>query len=432
MDVSSRYFSLLKKPSLQWPVYLWHFLEAIRRVGKQRELISFALWEVIHRLHLYQFHDQYVKFTDAPYHILTDKSDWPDQQIVPGLSIQPVAVNWKYCIETPTGLLWGCCFSDPNALYRSDDQSQSVVLVHRFKRPVTSFFTDRQNTLFICSDGAIHRSDDQGQSFDVVLQLSTPISYFLFNNGMTELPDGTLLIGEYGSIWHGRAWQNLAYLYYSTDAGITWHTADFLLRQGVNKHIHLVRYSTLLNALFLTDGDNKKQAWINSALNHFDNQSTEPNSGWRLLNQYHHQTGGYMSMAETDEAVLFGSDYLGGTNFMVRTEAGRQFERYVLPDPYRRSPIMNMVSRQTATGTEIWAISYSCLSANDKSLLMYTRDSGKTWLRVLEFDGTRNEVRLVNSSRHPSDSLYISVTTFDSQFQQHRHKVYRLDCADSL
>ena len=243
---------------------------------------------------------------------------------------------------------------------------------------------------------------------------------------MTELPDGTLLIGEYGSIWHGRAWQNLAYLYYSTDAGKTWTTSDFLLRQGVNKHIHLVQYSALLNALFLMDGDNKKQAWINTSLIHLDCQSTTRTTGWRLLNRHHHQTGGYLSMAETKEAVLFGSDYLGGTNFMVRTENGQQFEQLVLPDPYRRSPIMNMTSRETATGTEVWAVSYSCLSAKDKSLLMYTKDSGKTWLRVLEFDGTKNEVRLVSSTRHPSDTLYISITTFDSQLKNHHHEVYRL------
>jgi hypothetical protein len=427
MDISSRYFSRLKSPSLYWPVYLWHFLEAIRRVGKQRELISFALWEVIHRLRLYQFRNQYLKFTDAPYQILTGERDWPSQQDIPGLAFRPVAVDWKYCLETPSGLLWGSCFSDPNALYRSNDQSQSATLQYRFPRPITSLFMSSQNTLFVCSDGAIHRSDDLGHSFSVVVRLSTPISYFLFNNGMTELPDGTLLIGEYGSIWHGRAWQNLAYLYYSTDAGQTWTTSDFLLRQGVNKHIHLVQYSPLLNALFLMDGDNKKQAWINADLSYFDRQSTTRTDGWRLLNRHHHQTGGYTSMSETKEAVLFGSDYLGGTNFMIRTKDGYQFERFVLPDPYRRSPIMNMMSRETTTGTEIWAMSYSCLSTKDKSLLMYTKDSGKTWLRVLELDGTKNEVRLVNSSRRPSDTLYISITTFDCQLKKHRHKAYRLE-----
>lgn len=427
MDISSRYFSRLKSPSLYWPVYLWHFLEAIRRVGKQRELLSFALWEVIHRLHLYQLRNRYLKFTGATCQTLTSESEWSGQQSEPGLSFQPVAVDWKYCVETSSGLLWGSCFSDPNALYHSHDQSQSATLRYRFPRPITSLFISSQHILFVCSDGAIHRSEDLGHSFSLVVRLSTPISYFLFNNGMTELPDGTLLIGEYGSIWHGRAWQNLAYLYYSTDAGQTWTTSDFLRRQGVNKHIHLVQYSPLINALFLMDGDNTKQAWINTELSHLDRQATTRNAGWHLLNRHHFQTGGYTSMAETKEAVLFGSDYLGGTNFMVRTENGLQFERLVLPDPYRRSPIMNMTSRETATGTEVWAMSYSCLSSKDKSLLMYTRDSGKTWVRVLEFDGTKNEVRLVSSSRHPSDTLYISITTFDSQLKKHRHKVYRLE-----
>lgn len=425
MDVSSRYFALLKKPGVYWPVYLWRFLETVRRVGKRRELVSFARWEVMHRLHLYQLSNRYLKFTDDPYLVLTDNSDLMEQQVIPELSFRPVAIDWKYCVETPDSQLWGCCFSQPNALYRSDDGSQSVILLHEFERPITSFFVSRQHCLFVCSDGVIHRSDDRGRSFRVVMRLSTPISYFLFNNGMTELPDGTLLIGEYGSIWHGRAWQNLAYLYYSTDGGEIWHTSDFLLRQGVNKHVHLVRYSPLLNTLFLTDGDNKKQAWFNKTLSHFDQQADAQTVGWHLVNQHHHQTGGYTSVAETNEAVLFGSDYLGGTNFMVRTVDGSRYERLVLPDPYRRSPIMNMITRQTATGTEVWAVSYSCLLGKAKSLLMYTADSGKTWSRVIEFDGTKNEVRLVNFSSHSSDTLYISVSRF-GQHERHYHKTYKL------
>ncbi|GAB3278917.1 hypothetical protein GCM10027347_53410 [Larkinella harenae] len=239
---------------------------------------------------------------------------------------------------------------------------------------------------------------------------------------MTELPDGTLIIGEYGSIWQGNKWQNLAYLYSSTDGGITWEKSDFLIRQGVNKHIHLVKYSPLLKAILLTDGDNKKQLWLKK-----NATAVKADKEWHLVTKFHHQTGGYLSMAETEEGVLFGSDYLGGTNFVVSTTDGQRFRKLVLPDPYRRSPIMNMVCRQSASSSEIWATSYSCLSDSARSLMMCTRDAGKTWTRVLDFVGAKHEVRLVNASHDRTEDLYISITEFQENQDQPTHRVYKLD-----
>lgn len=330
-------------------------------------------------------------------------------------------------MHTTDGRLWGSRYAHLNALYVSSDQSQSATLVYAFAHPITSLFISQRDALFVCSNGVIYKSHDEGKTFRVVLKLSTPISFFLFNNGMTELPDGTLMIGEYGSLWQGERWQNLAYLYCSIDQGDTWTTSDFLIRQGVNKHVHVVKYCARLNAVILTDGDNKKQVWVNSALNHFNKKASKPKEGWRLLTRYHHQTGGYTAMAETPEAVLFGSDYLGGTNFIVRTADGKRLKKLVLPDPYRRSPVMNMITRQSSSGTEIWACSYSCLSSEARSVLMVTKDSGKSWTPLLDFDGTRHEVRLVSSCAPTSGVLYMSITKFNHQPGVDRHQVYKLD-----
>ena len=435
MDVSSKYFAQLSRPNLYVLKYVWRFLLDIHRVGKLRELVSFALWEISYRLCFYKFGNQYVKFTPTAGLVLENEAISSDSDVVASLFLakegccfRPVAIDWKYCFQMPDGALWGCCYSRLTGLYYSNDESRSATLIHEFTHPITSLFISQQRVIFICANGTIYRSDDQGRSFCSVLQLSTPISYFLFNNGMTELPDHTLMIGEYGSIWHGKMWQNLAFLYYSSDGGETWHTSDFLMRQGVNKHIHLVRYCARLKAVLLTDGDNKKQMWVNAALAHFNEQATKQRDGWQLINKYHHQTGGYTSMAETNEAVLLGSDYLGGTNFIIKTTDGKHFKKMVLPDPYRRSPVMNMVARQSASGNDVWAASYSCLSGDARSVLMCTRDSGKTWDRVIEFDGTKHEVRLANSSQNPSDALYISITEFGTSPEQHRHRVYKLEC----
>lgn len=434
MDVSSKYFSLFKYSSFYVVKHLWNFLRSVYQVGKLTELLSFIVWEISHRLHLYRFTNQYIKFTNNLCFSITTENALPAEDFITssflaekGLCFQLVTIDWRCCVETADGIIWGYRYSHLHALYYSNDQSQSATFVYEFTYPITSLFISQSNVIFICSNGVIYRSDDEGSSFNVVLQLSTPISYFLFNNGMTELPDHTLIIGEYGSVWHGKTWQNLAFLYYSADGGATWNTSDFLIRQGVNKHIHLVKYSVRLKAILLTDGDNNKQVWMNTALTHFNKQAGKRKEGWHLINKYHHQTGGYMSMAETNEAVLFGSDYLGGTNFIVKTYDGKRLKKLVLPDPYRRSPIMNMVVWQSPSGNEIWASSYSCLSGDAKSLLMCTKDSGISWERIIDFDGTRNEVRLISSSYNSLNTLYISITKFGSQQEQDCHQIYKLN-----
>ncbi|GAB3805205.1 hypothetical protein GCM10028819_38050 [Spirosoma humi] len=433
MDVSSKYFTQFSQRNPYRIKFLWAFLLDIKRVGKVRELISFLLWELTHKLCFYQAGNKYVQFTNDACLRISNAGAWLAEEAVTnsflaaqGLNFQLVAVDWKYCVERADGLLWGCCYENLTKLYRSDDQSKSAVCVYTFENPITSIFLSEYNGLFVCSNGVVYKSTNNGKSFARALQLSTPISYFLFNNGMTELPDQTLIIGEYGSLWHGKSWQNLAFLYHSSDGGETWHTSDFLIRQGVNKHVHVVKYSAHLQSIVLTDGDNKKQVWQNTTLSHFNCEATKQKAGWQLINKHHHQTGGYLSMAETDEAVLFGSDYLGGTNFIVKTLDGKRFDKLVLPDPYRRSPIMNMITRKAKAGNEIWATSYSCLSGEAKSLLMCTNDSGKSWVRVIEFDGAKHEVRLASTTQKASGTLYISITNFDLQGDRHQHRVYKL------
>lgn len=397
------------------------------------EAISFVLWEVMYQLRFYQINRRYVKFTETVGSLVATETDllgglMPIQLGLNNQKIdcQLVGVDWKYCFWGTDSVLWGCRFSSLTILYRSDDHSQSASAVYDFQQPIKSIYINRCNVLFVCTNGTLYKSHDQGFSFVQVLQLSTSISYFLFNNGMSELPDQTLVIGEYGSLWRDKTWKNLAFLYISTDGGDTWKTSDFLIQQGVNKHIHLLKYSRLLKALLLTDGDNKKQLWLNKSLIRLDRKSSRITDGWCLINKYHHQMGGYTSMAETEKEVLLGSDYLAGTNFIVSTTDGKLYDKRVLPDPYRRSPVMNMVTRKSSSGNEVWACSYSCLSAEARSLLMYSKDGGNSWTRVIEFDGTRNKVRLISTSHEPTADLYISVTEFGNREEQHRHQIYRI------
>ena len=118
--------------------------------------------------------------------------------------------------------------------------------------------------------------------------------------------------------------------------------------------------------------------------------------------------GGYTSVIENDEKILFGTDYQGGTNFVVETTDGEKFTNKIVPDPYRRSPIDNMVQRKSKNGNEIWAnLPYS--TANTKCLLMYSADGGKSWNKVIEYSGITHKVWLLNSSNEIADVLYFSI-----------------------
>lgn len=432
MDISSQYYLLIKYPKRFFKKHLWDFLLAIHKVGKTTELISFVVWEIKHRFLIYKFSNRYIKFT--PHKCASLENENLRGDIITSsfmaeeeVHLRIVEVDWKFCFQSVNRGLWGTRYSHINALYVSWDGSISATLVFDFEYEIQSLFVSTDNLIFVCVKGEIYRSENEGLTFDRVLKLSTEKSYFLYNNGVAEIQNCTLFIGEYASIWLGKEWKKLAFLYYSYDKGITWEVSDFLIRQGVNKHIHLVKFSKILNALILTDGDNKKQLWINRDLLQYDTIESKLDKGWSLLSRYHIQTGGYTSMAETEDTVLFGSDYLGGTNFIISTNDGLKYKKLVMPDPYRRSPIMNMISRQTNSGEEIWASSYCCLSEDARSLLMCTKDSGKTWIRILDVDGSKNEIRLVSSATGYQKDIYISITTFGETQNLHSYRTYKLE-----
>ena len=160
-----------------------------------------------------------------------------------------------------------------------------------------------------------------------------------------------------------------------------------------------------MNRVFVADGDNKKKIWISEPLNSSDSGNS---FGWKAINKFHIQMGGYTSVVESGNKILFGTDYQGGTNFVVTTVDGVNFDKMVVPDPYRRSPIDNMVLRKSKRGDEIWAnLPYS--AANTKCLLMYTVDGGNSWEKVIEYNRSDHKVWLINSSTEPSDFLYLLI-----------------------
>jgi hypothetical protein len=388
------------------------FVRDIYQYGKFRELTSFIVWELFHKLSLFP-KKKYLVFNSNEVltlgnERLNSSEFW--EKIARffrsrGLSLVKAEHNWKVLFIDLHGELFGCLSSDDRTLYKSLDHGKSLVCLNRFPESVKSIFISSQGSLFVCVKGAVYKSSDRGDSFKKTLELGSSESFFRHNNEMTETPSKTLIIGEYGNIWDKNGWRKLAYLYFSSDEGETWERSDFLIEKGTNKHVHLVKYSKLFNKVFMADGDNYKKLWVSDSLTSSDLKNPET---WRPINRFHIQMGGYTSVVESEEKILFGTDYQGGTNFIVETEDGQTFNKTIVPDPYRRSPIDNMVQRKSKNGHEIWAnLPYS--TANSKCLLMYTGDGGKSWNKVIEYNRATHKVWLISSSNEIAGELYFSI-----------------------
>lgn len=407
-DLTKQYSGFFAKKGVR---KIFSLVQDIYKFGKFGELVSFAVWEMYHKLGLFRKRD-YLPFNNVKAIALESERlatlEFDDKVrqffIRKGISAARCDHNWKQVYINNNGEIFGSIYPNDCDLYRSQDGGNTVMFVHKFPESIKSLFISSRNTIFVCLQGSMYRSSDNGVSFRKVLDLGSPISFFRSNNAMTETPNQELWAGEYGNILEKNGWRKLAYLYHSADDGETWQVSDFLIRKGINKHVHIVRYSKLLDRLMVADGDNYKKLWISGPLDSFDFE----NPNWIPITQYHIQMGGYTGVVEDNEKIFFGTDYQGGTNFIVETSDGKKFTKKVVPDPYRRSPIDNMVLRRSKEGYEIWAnLPFS--APGTRCLLMYSDDGGSSWNKVFEYSRSTHSVWLISSSRETTDALYVSV-----------------------
>ena len=429
--LTKQYPSIFEKRAVKEVPYLfWGFLLFVHDAYKSRklsELISFIIWELFHKFGLFAKRE-YLEFNNSEAFTLGNNRlkplDFSEDIDHFFRRREPSIVrsyhNWKRVFLNNNKEIFGCLYSEDKNLYKSVDGGKSIALIKEFPKSIVSIFISSQNTIFVCVKGTVYKSLDSGGSFKKSLDLSTSESYFRFNYGMTETANKALIIGEYGNVWNQSGWRNVAYLYSSSDDGETWKRSDFLIKRGTNKHVHMVWYSKLLNKIVVTDGDNKKRLWVSDSLDPFDLERLK----WKLINKFHIQMGGYVSVAESDEKILFGTDYLGGTNFLIESIDCEKFNKKILPDPYRKSPIMKLVQRKSKKGNEIWALlPYS--KSGTKSLLMYSLNCKKSWNKVIEYNSATHGIQVISSSKEIVDVLYFSVR----DKKNNNRVVYRIaDC----
>jgi len=369
---------------------------AVVRTQKCVELLSFLYWEVLYFLGGY--HNRTIKFDMN----MLDGAVNRDLFVLPKFFSH---CNRDFHILFRKGeLLLYSKSSKKNCLYLQNGDKPPV-LINVFSDEIVSIYMSSKKNVFVCLKGKVLRAESISASFDEVLCFSDRASFVWHNNTMTENELGHLFVGEYVSIFNGK-WQFAAYLYYSIDGGIIWDRSDFLKNAGVNKHVHLVKWSSVLKGLILTDGDNLKKMWFTSS-DKYKQICKKGTNGWVDKSKRHVCKGGYTGFAETADKVFLGSDYMGGTNFIVSTTDLQNYCCKVVPDPYRRGIIRNIVSLKRNGLYQIWLNIHCSFSSKVKSAIVCSLDNGNTWKLAVSYNGMKVDFSILNNSSSDFENLYL-------------------------
>jgi len=310
-------------------------------------------------------------------------------------------------------VLWVSLQKDKTCLYKSMARGDHPQKIHQFQKGIKTIFITRQGTIFIVVPGEVFKSNDLGQTFKKVLDLSAQQS-FARECTITENKNGEILLGEYANIKKGDdTWQSVAMIHLTADDGESWIRSDFLMKDGVNKHVHLLKSDAHGN-LFLAEGDNKKRLWMNKikfeAMK--DKSSLKLNTGWYKIRKGGLQTGGYIAAVFANSYKLFGTDYSGGTNYIIKTEDNRNFSKKLIPDPYRRNPVYELLLCNSLNKKEIIVAStINQVRLNkSRSAIFFSEDSGNQWTKFLEYQGIEFKMHIITNTRYadPVDWFLIS------------------------
>ncbi len=399
--IANKYWS--KKNKI---VYIFHFLIDIYRSNKIVELISFIIWELKYCLSLYDKNEIIQFLEKKPLLYLKDINSVYINLL--NTKLYTCTNNWHIVFKCKSNILWGCLYEDKATLYRLSSKNE-LIKCFTFSNNLEGLFIDRSDNIFVCVQGILYKSINKGITFTRVLKLSTSKSYFR-RDAITENPNGELFLGEYANIMVKNKWKFVGYIYHSSDHGNSWYKIDFLKKAGINKHVHILKWINLYKGLVLTEGDNKKGIWINNSKTQFNHISKLSNSGWKKVHKFHIQKGGYTGITEVGNSILFGTDYNGGTNYLISTEDMKKFNAKVIPNPYRRGTFQRIIVRKHANSNpEIWANIRFKSSDKIKSLIMLSVDFGKTWRKIIEYSGKRFKIDIISDSVRISKEHYVRI-----------------------
>lgn len=383
------------------------FMSGLYHSGKITELSSFIVWELKYVCSLFRKH-QILEFIDSTPLMILKEFDEALKIESDNFRISRSIINWSLVFIDSSKDYWGTLHKDTSTLYHYSAEGE-LVKSFKLEGEILGIYISKANNVFCCAGGILYKLAAGETSFTEVMAFSSSQSYFR-EEAFTESPEGELFIGEYANIFNGKKWEFVGYIYHSMDEGSTWRKIDFLKKEGINKHIHILKWSKVINGLILTDGDNQKNIWINTSIRQFADASLSLNSGWKKLNRNHIEKGGHTGIVELNDKILFGSDYNGGTNFLISTSDMIHFDEKVLPNPYRRAIFKRMKIRINENNDlEVWSVIEFRHSSRVKSLVMMSTDAGNTWNKIIEYDGTQFEVFIMSDSLEIARELYLII-----------------------
>lgn len=401
------------------------------KTGKLAEFSSFCWWEILAKIGFYKNKYLTIKQHPACVDISLNKQnlDFKETSLFFKSEIQ-----YQSFFKDSNNNIYYSVVNEPNVLYVKRSDTGEIVKAFEFQAPIICIYVNKALTIFVCYEQHIYRSDfhnDYKFSFQETLTFIAETGYLRTNFSYTENDKGELFFAEYAAVYHEKeksrhrrytkaylyidnfkhkkGWECVAYLYHSVDDGKTWEKYDFLKRNGTNKHIHIIQWSNLLKGLILTDGDNTKHLYFNKSHNY--NQLTRNvNKGWKDLTVFHVKKGGYTSLVETKDGIIFGTDYMGGTNFFRKTKDLIKYKEQVIPNPYRKC-IIDSMTIVTCQGKELVFANLLCSFSNKyNSMILLSDNSGETWSKVLEYDGFSAFVDIINNNYSETDELYFLIS----------------------
>jgi len=291
------------------------------------------------------------------------------------------------CHRSPeTGGVWA--WSDRSLLLMRGRMTDSADEAFRFDANITAVHQTSANTLLACLPGRVEMSTDGGLTFSEVLRLSHPWS-IVKTKGLAEDDEGRLLLGEYGNMRDDRGrWESTAWVHSSVDGGASWTDTDFLVRAGVDKHVHVVVACGKPARMHLTTGDSRK--WHLARRTAI--QSVGRERSWERLSKGPWHLSGYASVAVTGAATYWGTDYRMGTNFVVVDWHDGRSARWILGGQLRGNPVTSM--GVVGSGTRQYVLVAAremCARRSRASGLLAFHESSREWHTLLIDRGTENK-----------------------------------------
>src|SRR6266508_4555462 len=143
---------------------LFSFVQDVYKSGKSREIVSFIVWELFHKLGLFAKKD-YLIFNNTEALTLEAGLNSLDfrERIDSFFSSQELGIvisnhSWKLLFKNNDGEIFGCLYPEDRDLYKSIDNGKSIIFIKRFPERIKSIFISSQRTIFICVMGAIYKS----------------------------------------------------------------------------------------------------------------------------------------------------------------------------------------------------------------------------------------------------------------------------------